>query len=232
MSFWTKSYKVGKKSATRNLPRLIGLTAGVIILIGLISSIGQWQNNNRINSQVKNAIAAANNGVSNGMPSTTPTSTNTFNNYQVPASHPRYIIISKLNVKAIVLPLGVTSNDQIQVPPNIYEAGWYNQSSIPGQSGAMLIYGHVSSWTADGIFYSLKTLVMGDVIQIERGDGRMYSYKVVRKQIYNYQHINMAQVLSPVDPGKPGLNLMTCTGSVIKGTNEFNERLVVFTEQQ
>jgi hypothetical protein len=39
----------------------------------------------------------------------------------------------------------------------------------------------------------------------------------------------MKQVLSPINPNKPGLNLMTCTGHVMKGTSEFSERLVVFT---
>ena len=39
----------------------------------------------------------------------------------------------------------------------------------------------------------------------------------------------MSQVLSPVNPTKPGLNLITCTGQVISGTSEFNERLVVYT---
>jgi hypothetical protein len=39
----------------------------------------------------------------------------------------------------------------------------------------------------------------------------------------------MQQVLSSVNPDQPGLNLMTCTGQVIKGTSQFNERLVVFT---
>lgn len=39
----------------------------------------------------------------------------------------------------------------------------------------------------------------------------------------------MNKTLSPINSQTPGLNLMTCTGQVIKGTSEFNERLVVFT---
>jgi hypothetical protein len=38
----------------------------------------------------------------------------------------------------------------------------------------------------------------------------------------------MDQVLVPANANKPGLNMMTCTGEVIKGTSEFNERLVVY----
>jgi hypothetical protein len=38
----------------------------------------------------------------------------------------------------------------------------------------------------------------------------------------------MSALLSPINAGKPGLNLITCTGDVIKGTNDFTERIVVF----
>jgi hypothetical protein len=41
----------------------------------------------------------------------------------------------------------------------------------------------------------------------------------------------MTAALSPINPHKPGLNLITCTGNVIAGTNEFSERIIVFAEQ-
>jgi sortase A len=93
----------------------------------------------------------------------------------------------------------------------------------------MFIYGHVSSWTNDGVFYNLKKLKAGDTITITRGDNTTYNYQVVSVKIYPYNNVDMEQVLAPIDASKPGLNLMTCTGQVIKGTSEFNERLVVFT---
>ncbi len=121
------------------------------------------------------------------------------------------------------------SNGAIGVPDNIYETGWYDGSSRPGQVGAMFIYGHVSSWTANGIFYNLKKLQPGDGITITRGDNTTYTYKVVASKVYPYNAVDMNAALSPIDKTKPGLNLMTCTGQVIKGTSDFNERLVVFT---
>jgi hypothetical protein len=95
----------------------------------------------------------------------------------------------------------------------------------------MLIDGHVSSWTSHGIFYGLKTLVAGDTIQIERGDGAILAYKVVKSQTYTTSKVDMAAALTPINPRKPGLNLITCTGNVMAGTNEFNQRVVVFAEQ-
>ena len=89
----------------------------------------------------------------------------------------------------------------------------------------MFIYGHVSSWTADGVFYNLHKLKAGDNIVITRGDNTSYTYTVIKSRIYPYNNVPMNTVLAPVNSDMPGLNLMTCTGSVIKGTSEFNERL-------
>jgi LPXTG-site transpeptidase (sortase) family protein len=207
------------------------LLALVILVIGLTISSYDLYHNNRLTNNVKQAIAAANKGVANGIPATKPISRSAVDNYHVPPTQPKYIIIPKLNVKAIVLALGTTSSNQIQAPPNVFETGWYDRSSLPGQAGAMLIDGHVSSWTSHGVFYGLKKLVTGDEIQIVRGDGVVFNYYVVKDQIYNSTDVDMTAVLTPLDPQRPGLNLITCDGSVITGTNEFNERIVVFAEQ-
>jgi sortase (surface protein transpeptidase) len=96
----------------------------------------------------------------------------------------------------------------------------------------MLIDGHVSSWTAHGIFYGIKNLIPGDIIKIQRGDGTVFVYNVVRSQVYQSGNVDMTSAMSPVTPGQPGLNLITCTGDVIPGTSEFNERIVVYATLQ
>jgi len=150
--------------------------------------------------------------------------------YTVPATDPRYIAISSIGVgNTPVEELGLLKDGSIATPNNIYETGWYGGSAKPGQPGAMFIYGHVSSWTADGVFYNLKKLVPGDTVTVTRGDNQQFTYKVITSKVYPYNNVDMKAVLSPVQASIPGLNLMTCTGKVISGTSEFNERLVVFT---
>jgi sortase (surface protein transpeptidase) len=150
--------------------------------------------------------------------------------YTVPPTDPKYIAIPAIGISNTpILKLGLTSSGVIAVPDNIYETGWYDSSSKPGQAGAMFIYGHVSSWTADGIFYNLHKLQPGDDISITRGDNTTYTYRVIKSLVYPYNAVPMSTVLNTVSDATSGLNLMTCTGQVIKGTSEFNERLVVFT---
>jgi sortase A len=149
--------------------------------------------------------------------------------YTVPADNPKYISIPAINTGTVrVLKLGLLSNGSMSVPGNIYDAGWYDASTKPGQEGVMFIYGHVSSWTAEGVFYELKKLKPGDKIIITTGNDTVYTYQVDKLEVYPYDTVPMNTVLTPTKSAKPGLNVMTCTGSIIKGTSEFSERLVVF----
>lgn len=167
---------------------------------------------------------------SSASPSSKQPSPSAIGSYTVPPTDPRYISIQAIKVpKTRVIKLGVTKDNQIAAPSNIYDAGWYASSARPGQQGAMFIYGHISSWTAKGAFYNLKNLKPGDSITVTRGDNKTYTYRVVSSKTYPYKSVNMREALSPVTAGKPGLNLMTCAGHIIKGTSEFDHRLVVFT---
>jgi hypothetical protein len=209
-----------------------------IFLTGLLSGYNDWQSNRLSAARASQLIASAN--ATNTLlpktqtttaPSTIKPSLSAVATYTVAPSLPRYLIIPKLGVDARILSVGVSKSGAIETPENVYDTAWYKQSAQPGQPGAMLIDGHVSSWTTRGVFYGLKTLVAGDKIEIQRGDGTVFMYKVVRTQVYNTANVDMTAALAPVVAGHPGLNLITCTGDVISGTNEFNERVLIFAEQ-
>lgn len=206
---------------------LIAIAIG-LLLTGSGIAFHDWHANKTANQHAAKLVYNANHNISHAVPATTPATPSAFASYTVAADLPRYIYIPKLSVQAIIKPLGLTAAGQLATPNNVYDTGWYTKSSQPGQPGAAVIDGHVSSWTTNGVFYGLKTLQAGDAIQVERGDGTKLNYLVVKKQVYGYQQVDMSAVLSPVEADKPGLNLITCTGDVIKGTNDFTERVVIF----
>jgi LPXTG-site transpeptidase (sortase) family protein len=153
--------------------------------------------------------------------------------YQVGPTMPRFIRIPKLTVEARVKRIGIKANNELQAPTNIFDTGWYDGSSKPGEgAGAALIDAHVSGPTKHGVFYDLKKLVAGDAIQIERGDGKLLNYKVVSSKSFPVDSVDMASTLVSVDPAKPGLNLMTCDGQYDSKTDQYKNRLVVYAVQQ
>jgi sortase (surface protein transpeptidase) len=210
------------------LSYILVAVASVLLLVGVGVSFHDWRANAAASQLAAKLVYNANHNINHAAPSTTKPVAKAFASYTVAANLPRYIFIPRLSVQAIVRPLGLTTGGQLATPDNVYDAGWYTNSAKPGQPGAMVIDGHVSSWTTNGVFYGLKTLQPGDLIAIERGDGTKLNYTVVKKQVYPYQQVDMSALLSPIAGGKPGLNLITCTGDVIKGTNSFTERIVIF----
>ena len=204
------------------LPYLF-ITLGIVL--GITSAIFYWRQ--KITEPQPPAGALE----SKAAPSSAKPSAVQVANYTVAPGLPKYIDIPSIGVNtAKVVRLGVMSNGQIANPNNIYDTGWYINSAKPGQPGAMFIFGHISSWTANGVFYNLKSLKPGADVYIIRGDNKRFVYQVVKSVVYPYNKVDMNTVLSPVVPNIPGLNLMSCTGQIIKGTSEFNERLVVYTK--
>ncbi len=234
----TKKKKLSKLAEIQALFRvkklqiaIVGIAICMVIVGAYFSLVGLRATHvEQIQAEKLTQEANNQNGTSNN-PSTVKPSSSTVSNYVVAPDLPRYLNIPKLGVHAIVLQVGKTSSGALATPPNVFETAWYTGSAKPGQPGAVLIDGHVSSWTAHGVFYGLHTLVAGDIIQIERGDGTMFTYKVVKKQVYPANKVDMQAAITPVIAGKPGLNLITCTGHVIPGTSLFNERVIVFAEQ-
>lgn len=222
-----------------NISNGLLILAAVALLIGGYNGFQTWRYNESQAAQARTAVAkanqhaiAANNQpqalVPKAVPSTIQPSASTIADYQVAPSMPRYLVIPKLQIQARVLSVGITGDGSVGTPGNVFDTAWYNQSAPLGQPGATLIDGHISSWTSPGVFYNLNELKSGDTIEVQRGDGRIFTYVVSKTVVYGSSSVDMRQVLNPVVAGKSGLNLMSCFGSVASGTNDFNKRIVVY----
>ncbi|MBQ9020360.1 class F sortase [Candidatus Saccharibacteria bacterium] len=135
--------------------------------------------------------------------------------YTVAADMPRYLSIEKLGVtNARVLPIGVTSTNELDTPNNIFDVGWYINSAAPGTGGVSVIDGHNGGPTKVGVFKRLPSLVKGDKIVIEMGNGTKYEYEVYDNvsvpldeadgQMYKMEQTPIA--------GRESISLITCTG--------------------
>lgn len=199
--------------------------ASIIFMIGLFVTWQQLQGN-QIASSPQNIQTTT-----EAQPSTEKLPEDHFTRHTAAPNEPRYLFIDKISVKSIVRPLGVTSDNHLEAPANIHEAGWYHKSAKPGEEGATVIDGHVGLNQAPGIFHQLSTLQPGDIVRIEKGSGEHLSYAVSKTQLYNADNVDMAAALSPVNSAKPGLNLITCAGTYSSETQTFDQRLVVYAQQ-
>jgi LPXTG-site transpeptidase (sortase) family protein len=207
--------------------------AGLLFTGGLFVSWSGLNANHQVVAQVKHAQTQTDQTVAdNVVPSVVKPSDTTVRSYAVAPTLPKYLDIPKLKLHTRILSEGVTKSGQLQVPWNIYDTGWYNSSSQPGQTGAMLVDGHSGIGKMHGVFYELATLFVGDPISVTRGDGQVVTYKVAKVQTVIATSVDMASMIVSADTAKPGLNLITCAGDVIPGTTELNKRVLVYAVMQ
>lgn len=198
--------------------------------LGMLVNIQTVQTNHNAKAQVA-ALSKSSNDDSGSKPSETKPASS---NYAVAPNMPKYLKIAKLGINARVLALGVTSDNQLKAPTNIYDTGWYNASAHPGDAasnGAILIDGHVHGPTLPGVFSAINTLTAGDTIQIVRGDNKIFNYAVVKTQSYDADKMDMSLGLISAQPGQPGLNLITCSGKYDRKSGEYNQRMLVSAVQ-
>lgn len=143
--------------------------------------------------------------------------------YTVAADRPRYLSIPKLGVvNSRIIAVGVKANGELGTPNNIFDVGWYESSGKPGQGKTIVIDGHNGGPHVHGVFKDLPNLVGGDIIKIERGDGKIFEYKVVENKTVALSEADeymRTAFKSPVS-GKESVTLISCTGewSAARGT--------------
>lgn len=224
--------------------RRLALGTFLVLLLGSTGyvSINTWQTNTQARQVLAKIDGSTNSGIEisvdnqsqlpPGIDTAKPSADN-LANYKVAADLPRAIYIDKINVSARILPMGVNDDNSVQAPQNAYDAGWYNASTKPGQDGAMLIDGHSSeTGTNVGLFGNLTTIVVGDQIIVERGDGVRFAYNVVNTTIEPVGGLDMSKMLIPYGGAKQGLNIISCTGKWNSDKSSLDQRLLVFAVLQ
>jgi len=152
--------------------------------------------------------------------------------HTVAPSEPRYLSASSLGIeRSRIMKVGITSNQELDTPRNIHDTGWYQESALPGEgSAAVLLDGHNGGPTKGGVFEHLDALQLGDIITIERGDGRKVSYEVAKNDSISLEDMNktgMKQMSESISNDGQGLNIISCTGTWIPKLNTYDRRQVV-----
>jgi len=151
--------------------------------------------------------------------------------HKSPANQPKRIEINKIDVFARVSEVGNNSKGQVGVPVNVYDASWYNFSSEVGRKpGSSVIVGHVGFRSIEGVFSKLDELKTGDKITITMGDDRVLNYIVSESKSIKLDDFSMSDYLSYNNQNDSLLHLITCSGSILRGSTSYDSRLVVTAE--
>jgi LPXTG-site transpeptidase (sortase) family protein len=153
---------------------------------------------------------------------------------------PTRMVIPRLYIDAPVIVKGLTASNLPDVPDRPDQVAWYPSFSVsPGRPGNAVFAGHVDWQTPQGapipgVFYRLREMKVGDLIEVTLEDGNTLQYRVRANVATAYDDPKILQVMQPTRSDV--LTLITCGGAWVKdGRQEnggnYSHRVVVRAER-
>lgn len=99
---------------------------------------------------------------------------------------------------------------RLEVPEDVWVAGWWHDEPEPGEPGASVITGHSDDYQGPALFISLKGLNPGDLVAVGHADGTTTDLTVQTTELHDKDAFPTDRVYSRGDD--PVLRLVTCGG--------------------
>lgn len=132
--------------------------------------------------------------------------------------------IPSIGVDADVIPMNLLPDGTMDSPPGPDPVAWYDFTGKPGLGGNAVFSGHVDYvGRGPAVFWDLRKLVEGDLIEVLLADGTRIEYRVTASQLYDVTTIPMGEVVAPTPT--ESVTLITCGGTFEAG--DYTHRLVL-----
>ena len=142
-------------------------------------------------------------------------------------ARPVGISIPAIGVTSRLVGLGLNHDGSVEVPADAELAGWYRLGTRPGATGSAVILGHVDSDEGPAVFYLLRTLARGDLVDVATADGRTEGFRVQSVRTYPNGEFPAQRVYAA--RGSRILNLVTCGGAYDAALGGYQANVVVET---
>jgi LPXTG-site transpeptidase (sortase) family protein len=140
---------------------------------------------------------------------------------------PTSLRIPAIGQEADIIPAGVESNGQMEVPDTVRDVAWYEYGPAPGEPGSAVLAAHVDlAGQGPGVFFELRELDPGNVIYVGFDDGSTEAYRVEARTIYEKQDLPTEAIFSR--QGSPVLTLITCGGEFNRSIRRYDSNVVVY----
>ena len=138
------------------------------------------------------------------------------------------LAIPKFDVDAPVVIRGVDANRVMETPDGPVDVAWYDFSSRPGFGSNAVFSGHVDYIDyGPAVFWNLKDLVAGDVVEVRLDDGTVYRYAVTERKNVSASPTEeeLASIVGPTEGDM--VTLITCGGTFDSSVGQYDQRVIV-----
>jgi Sortase domain len=139
---------------------------------------------------------------------------------------PARLEIGRIGVSTGLQRLGRARDGTVEVPSEWGVAGWYAGGTRPGDPGSAVILGHVDSKSGPAVFYRLRELRPGDLVEVVQAGGTRVRFAVERTEQVDKDRFPTADVYYPTLT--PMLRLVTCGGSFDPTTGHYRSNVIVY----
>jgi len=159
---------------------------------------------------------------------TTPSSSSDSSSVDEEAFIPTRIVIPTLDVKANIEVVGKDKQGRMDVPKQTDQVAWYKYGAKAGQTGNVVLAGHLDDEDGPAVFYDLAKLKKGQRIEVTGKTGQQVSYVVTNVMSYPVDEAPVGSIFGATVMNK--LTLISCIGTFSESKG-YDQRLVVTAEQ-
>ena len=142
-------------------------------------------------------------------------------------SRPVALRVAALGLAVPLSELGLNPDGTVEVPTDYQQPGWFRLGPTPGQVGSAVILGHVDSYRGPAVFFRLRSLRVGDRVEVGLADGGVAHFAVRAVETYLKREFPARRVYA--SRGYSALHLVTCGGTFDRRTRSYLSNVVVYT---
>lgn len=232
---WSYYCQIIPTTTTLNVATVSGVANGVVIgasTSALVAIPGTTVNGGTTGGTVSGSPVLPNTGFGPAVKATRVHKANVTKTREASALvkqiGPQQLEIPAIGVNASVQAVGQTANGNMEAPKNGSDVTWFS-TTLPGQSGNVVMAGHVDTPTSSqGVFSRLNQLRSGDDVYVTTGQQQKVHFVVNRNESYSAGSAPVQQIFGASNDAH--LNLVTCDGAWDSRSHQYSKRRVVYTD--